>query len=198
MAESFPLSWPAGWSRTKLQTNSAFKAPMSKAVALLRNEVRRMGGSSVVISTNIPLKADGTMRMDREPVDSGVAVYFTRNGKQVVFACDKYDLARENVYAIARTIEAMRSIERWGASEMMERAFSGFKALPETASEGEDCWKVLMLPPMSDARLVKLAHRDIIRNLHATGASSEDFARINVSRDECLRALNAALKGETT
>ena len=198
MADTYPLQWPQGWTRTKIQGKSAFKTPMSKAVELLKNEIRLMRGSAVVISTNIPLKTDGTLRLDREPVDPGVAVYFTRDGKQVVFACDKYDLARENVYAIAKTIEAMRGIERWGASEMMERAFSGFKALPETAGEGEDCWKVLMVPPMSDERTVRLSHRDIIRNLHATNSGSADFARVNVARDDALRALIAATKERKT
>jgi hypothetical protein len=136
------------------------------------------------------------MFVNREPVDPGVAVYFVRKEKQVVFACDKYDLIRDNIVAIAKTIGAMRGIERWGASEMMERAFSGFKGLPETASKGEDCWMVLGLAPMSPANLVRLVHRDAIRKLHANGASSEDFARVNVARDDALAALVAATKGE--
>jgi hypothetical protein len=192
MADTTPLRWPAGWQRTKLPVTSKFKAAMLKAMTALRGEVSRIGGTSLVVSCNLPLRADGSFRLDREPVDSGVSVYFTRNGKQVVFACDKYDLLRDNVYAIAKTIEAMRGIERWGASEMMERAFAGFKGLPAEAGEGEDCWKVLMLPPMSDARMIKLAHRDIIRNLHATGCASGDFARVNVARDDALTALAAA------
>jgi hypothetical protein len=66
--------------------------------------------------------------------DPGVAVYFQRDGKPMVFACDKYFESCDNVYAIAKTIEAMRGIERWGASDMMERAFTGFAALPQQAS----------------------------------------------------------------
>jgi hypothetical protein len=134
------------------------------------------------------------MHVNREPVDPGVAVYFVRNEKQVVFACDKYDFLRENIHAIAKTLEAMRGIERWGASEMMERAFSGFKGLPETAGKGEDAWIVLGIAPMSPAHLVTLVHRDLVRKLHARGAGSDEFARVNVARDDALAALVAANK----
>jgi hypothetical protein len=175
-----------------MQVASRFETNTTKALKLLHAEVQRLGGSALVISTNVPLKADGTMRLDREPVDPGVAVYFQRNRKPVVFACDKFDVVRDNLYSIAKTIEAMRAIERWGASEMMERAFSGFKGLPETAGQGEDCWIVLNVPPMSPAHLVTLAHRDLVRKLHAAGASSEQFSRINVARDDAMRALTAA------
>jgi hypothetical protein len=192
MVEAFPLAWPAGWERTRLQVVSRFETSTTKALDLLTVEVARLGGKSLVISTNVPLRADGKMRADREPVDPGVAVYFQRNDKPVVFACDKFDVVRDNLLAIAKTIEAMRGIERWGASEMMERAFSGFKGLPETASEGEDCWKVLNLPPMSPKHLVTLVHRDLVRKLHADNASSDDFSRVNVARDNALRALEAA------
>jgi hypothetical protein len=195
MAEAFPLSWPVGWNRSKMQVSSRFDTNTTKALKLLTTEVHRLGGTSLVISTNVPLRADGQMRADREPVDPGVAVYFQRQGKPVVFACDKFDVVRDNLQAIARTIEAMRAIERYGASELMERAFSGFKALPENAGQGEDCWIVLNIPPMSPAHLVTLAHRDLVRKLHAKDASSEEFSRINVARDDAMRALTAAQKG---
>lgn len=194
MADAYPLSWPQGWTRAKLQRASKFKATGSKAHKFLMAELNRLGASGVVVSTNVPLKADGTMRLDREPLDPGVAVYFQRNGKQVVFACDQYEDMAENLQAIAKTIEAMRGIERWGAGEMMDRAFSGFKGLPDQASDGEDCWKVLDLPPMSPAHLVILVHRDLTRKLHAKQSASEEFSRINVARDDALRALKAAEK----
>jgi hypothetical protein len=109
-----------------------------------------------------------------------------------VFACDKYDVVRDNFTAIAKTLEALRGIERWGAGELMDRAYSGFAQLPAKASEGEDCWMVLLIPPMSDERTIRLSHRDLIRNLHATGADSDSFARVNIARDNALAALKVS------
>lgn len=196
MTDAFPLQWPQGWTRAKTQRGSKFKSSGTKAHKFLGEELKRLGAGGVVVSTNVPLKADGTMRLDRQPIDPGVAVYFQRNGetKQTVFACDQFEDMCDNMMAIAKTIEAMRGIERWGAGEMMDRAFSGFKGLPAEASEGEDCWKVLGLAPMSPAHLVKLVHRDLVRKLHAGNGNSEDFSRINVARDDALRALTATEK----
>ena len=67
--------------------------------------------------------------------DHGVAVYFKHGERSMVFACDKWDAIRDNIYAIGKTIEALRGIERWGASDMLERAFTGFIALENMSSE---------------------------------------------------------------
>jgi hypothetical protein len=65
------------------------------------------------------------------PHDPGVAIYFDYQGKMMSFACDQYLNVTSNLHAIGLTIEALRGIRRWGASDMMERAFRGFTALPE-------------------------------------------------------------------
>ena len=90
-----------------------------------------MGGRNAVISTNRPVRRDGLPYASaREPDDPGVAVYFEREGDRVCFACDQYDRVWKNMRAIQKTIEAMRGIERWGSKEMLDRAFTGFTALP--------------------------------------------------------------------
>jgi hypothetical protein len=45
-----------------------------------------------------------------------------------VLACDLFNEVRLNMHAIGLTVEAMRQIERCGASSMLERAFRGFMA----------------------------------------------------------------------
>lgn len=136
MAEAYPLYWPEGWKRTGYREYSRFKSGFGAARNLLTAEIGRMGGTGVIISSNVPLRNDGLPRANQpEPSDPGIAVYFKHKGKEMVFACDKYRRTWENAYAIAKTIEAMRGIERWGASDMMERAFRGFAALPEKAAQ---------------------------------------------------------------
>lgn len=130
MAEAFPLYWPEGWARTRYRERSRFKTGFGAARNVLFAEIERMGGSRVIVSTNVPLRIDGLPRANMpEPGDPGVAVYFRHKGRDMVFACDKFVVVRDNVYAIAKTIEALRGIERWGASDMMERAFKGFAQL---------------------------------------------------------------------
>jgi hypothetical protein len=136
--EAYPLQWPAGWKRSTYRSSSNFKVP--EAFGRIRDkllaEVRRMGGTSVVLSTNIPLTKDGLPYAKfAAPADPGVAIYFVRKGKAMALACDKWRTVAENVHALTLSIEAMRGLERWGSSEVMERSFTGFTALPPPMSE---------------------------------------------------------------
>lgn len=100
-----------------------------------------MTTKDVIISTNIKLRNDGMPYSSaKAPDDRGVAVYFkkwnedTRAYEDMCIACDTFDQVGCNLHAIGLSIEAMRGIDRWGCSELMNRAFAGFKALPEQGS----------------------------------------------------------------
>lgn len=192
---AYPLQWPDGWPRTKDIQTSKFKATTDKARKKLLDEVARMGGEAPVISSNVPLRADGHMRADREPVDAAVAVYFQRNGKGMVFACDRYDFVKDNLHALALTIEALRGIERWGASEMMERAFSGFKQL-NAENESMSWWRMLVVKPEATVAEIEKAYREMAKFAHPDmpGGSHEAMAALNVARQQGLDA--ARSKGE--
>jgi cytochrome c5 len=47
-----------------------------------------------------------------------------------VIACDSYSTVRANMRAVGATVEALRAIQRHGATSLLERAFTGFAALP--------------------------------------------------------------------
>jgi hypothetical protein len=72
----------------------------------------------------VQLRQDGLPYANRRaPSDTGAAVYFSYKGRQMCFACDKWQDVYDNIYAISKTIEALRGIERWGAGDMVEQAF---------------------------------------------------------------------------
>lgn len=129
--EAYPLSWPAGWPRSKYPQSARFDTSFTSARDGLFREIKLLGGTHVVLSSNLSLRRDGIpLAGQRQPSDKGVAVYFYRRGKQMAFACDRWNKIEDNIRAVAKTIEAVRGIDRWGASEMMERAFTAFEALP--------------------------------------------------------------------
>lgn len=132
MIEAYPLHWPAGKPRTDAPRSSAFgKKTFAQARDFTLAELNRLGAREVVISTNLETRQDGLpYSRSRIPEDKGVAVYFEWCDRQMCFACDQWDKLEHNIYAIGKTIEAMRGIERWGSSDMMRAAFSGFEALP--------------------------------------------------------------------
>ena len=171
--ESYPLCWPEAQPRAERQENSAFNTGFVKCRDLLFWEVQRMGGKEVIVSTNIPLTRDGQPKANYSPRDTGVAVYFTRKKKSYVFACDKYVRVHDNMLAIAKTIAALRGIERWGARNMMEQAFSGFLRLPEKAVE---TWRaVLEFTPeqLVSLDLVEARFRSLMRSYHENGSNPD-------------------------
>ena len=83
--EAYPLTWPEGWIRTRIQDRKAQPAWMKSARdcrELLIRELERMGVETVVLSTNVPLNMRGDLTAGIEPLDPGVAVYFSRKMKE--------------------------------------------------------------------------------------------------------------------
>lgn len=193
MTDAYPLAWPDGWARTKRPERSRFNVSFDKARQELEWEIQRMGGRYVVISTNVPLRRDGRPYASQghrpDHGDAGVAVYFERDGKQMVFACDRWDYVQDNMRAIQKTIDAMRGIERWGASDMMERAFSAFQALPPPKH-----WRdILAMPkdmPATRENIVS-AYRMLAAVRHPDrGGSTEAMAELNAARDAALKEVS--------
>ena len=183
--KAYPLTWPSWIPRTPLHkiTYSQFKTTEGKAIDELLQELRRIGARNVVISTNVPIRKDGRPYARVPNIqDHGVAVYFTRKGVEQCIACDKYKLIGENVRAIGKTIEAIRGIERWGSSQMVDAAFQGFAALPETAG-GEAWWQVLEVSMDATPDEIQEAYRALSKLHHPdVGGDPEMFRHISEAR----------------
>jgi DnaJ-domain-containing protein 1 len=145
--EAFPLSWPVGWPRTRHPTRARFGAKgrgetLYVARSRLQEELRRLGATGMVISSNIPIRNDGLPYSNvREPADHGVAVYFQIKGEPRVLAVDKWDRASDNLVAIALHVEAIRGQLRWGVGSV-EQAFGGYKALPAVGAPTD--WRLVL------------------------------------------------------
>lgn len=185
---AFPLCWPDGWPRARWRKSAPFKVPATQARKELLEEIARLGGKDVIVSTDQPLNRDGSATLNRRAVDTGVAVYFTRKGRSVVLACDQFDQLHDNMRAIGKTIEAMRGIERWGASDMLDRAFTGFEALPAP----EQWWQVLGLVQGADRAAIDTAYRRLALQAHPDRPTGSDaaMARLNSARDAAIVAVN--------
>jgi len=175
---AYPLAWPMGWGRTSRRSRSRYS---DRSVAMARieltDELRLMGARDVVISSNLQLRNDGLPRSgQRQPLDPGVAVYFKRKGKDGCFACDTWLSVEDNLWAIVLTIRALRQIDRAGASDMLDRAFTGFQALPAPSSEW---WQVLGVEPDVAEVLVRARYRELVKQHHTdAGGDRIQFERI--------------------
>ncbi len=137
MVEAYPLYWPENRARTdrSRRENARFEMRFARARDEVSRQIEllcgRYSAPSIVISTNLPLRRDGLpLASQRPPDDTGVAVYFMYKKKQTCFACDRWLKIEDNMQAIAKTIDALRGVARWGTGDMLEAAFTGFMALP--------------------------------------------------------------------
>lgn len=185
MTEAFPLSWPIHWPRTPpyKRSNPNFKSMFGREINVIKNEVQllvgRYANSSLVISTNQPLRKDGyPMASYKISEDPGVAVYFMKNQKQVCIPCDKWVKIEDNLRAVGKTIEAIRGIERWGAKETVDAAFQGFEALPPGTGKTENVMvqKVDYFGGFTSVEAVQLRYKTLVKKLHPDlGGNQEEF-----------------------
>lgn len=171
MVDAYPLHWPPAWPRVKYQERARFDTTFASARNNLLRELSLLGATNVVISSNIELRRDGLPYANaRQPEDVGIAVYFTLNGEQQCIPCDKWTRTEDNLQAIRKTIEALRGLERWGAKEMVNAAFRGFKALPETIIMGEHTarawWEVLQVSQTADMDVIEAAYKRLLHKVH--------------------------------
>lgn len=191
----FPLAWPVGWKRTPAdrRVRASFKSyghamTPTKAREQLTRELQRLGVpfGQWALSTNVEIRSDGLLRGDRgEPTDPGAAIYFrmTAGGKPKVFACDKWNRVGDNIAAIARHIEALRAVDRYGVGEM-EQVLAGYTALPPSA---EDWRSVFAFGPDETPRFAEVDRRykRLMTAAHPDTADGDTLqaARLNTARD---------------
>jgi hypothetical protein len=202
----YPLHWPEGWARTKSyqRRNAPYKVTIAAAVSGLHNSLKLLGAlpGSVVISSNVPPgNGLGTPRNDGTRVDDpGVSVWWTtRTHGERVIACDRWGSVRENVRACGLALEALRSLERAGASQILERAFTAFGALPASsvAPVARPWWEVLgftqeMLGALS-LGVVDARYRELALKAHPDrGGTQEAIVELNNAREAARRHYGGA------
>jgi len=148
---------------------------IADGVERVRDELKRMGISDddLVISSNLQLRLDGFPRSSqREPDDPGIAVYWRDAGDTRCMAIDRYDRVADNLAAVAATLEAMRAIERHGGAEILNRAFTGFAALPGPGTS--EHWADVL-----DASDAEGSYRRLRAQHHPDrGGSADQFQRV--------------------
>lgn len=183
MIDNYPLYWPPGWPRTEDPQRARFNTSGESARNILFNELRLLGATNIVISSNAQLRRDGLPYVGQRLDDCGVAVYFDLNGENQCVPCDKWSRLDDNIQAVRKTIEALRGLERWGAKEMVNAAFRGFKALPGAIEVGEATvrvwWEVLQVDPKADWEVISSAFRQLAKKTHPdSGGNSYAFQEV--------------------
>lgn len=206
MTASYPLYWPRGRRRTpavdrrrarfnekrnNVRYTQTAELTIASALERLDFEIERLGVSNPILSTNVERRLDGRPRSDNRLIeDPGAALWFTLQGQDTVLACDRWDRVADNIAAIAKHIEALRGIERWGVGSIRE-AFAGYAALPydssrpaDTSPQVQSWWQVLDVDRAAPWSEIEARWRDLMRTAHPDQGGDPELAkRLNAARD---------------
>lgn len=205
--QAYPLSWPPAWPRTAFRREGNFWAKTQAAPGQFSGQRRRtvaeavtgimhelkllgVGNWNVIVSTNLVLNRDGLPRSDqKQPLDPGAAVYFKLKDRPAVLACDKWSHVQDNLWAMAKDIEAQRGRIRWGVGTV-EQAFAGYMALPPAgASAGASWWNILGCAHDAPFDVVKDSYKDKARAAHPDNGGSHDaMVLVNAAWDQARKS----------
>jgi hypothetical protein len=150
---------------------------------VVADQVRLFGGRDLIISSNLELRLDGNPRSNqKQPADRGVAIFFKRKDDDVALACDIYTTVEDNLWALCRTLDALRQIERDGSPSLINRAFKGFAALPDPNTK--KWWEVLNLPETADDVTIRRTYLQLAKQYHPdAGGDAVMFDQVQKAYD---------------
>jgi hypothetical protein len=182
--------------------NGQFKMPFNDTLDHLEYELRALKATDVLIEAGFSLaqiRNDGWPRGGQEPNHAGVVLYFKRGADTLRFACGTYRTWRQNLHAVMLTLEALRAIDRYGATSGHEQ-YTGFKQLPPGTEsvwsvDSAATWLAARTPWVKDGAAIiddydtyRRAYRESAASLHPDrGGSTELFQALG----EVARVLEA-------
>lgn len=123
------------------RTASRFDSKWSQTLDLLERELIPLKATDLVLEVDVPergIRNDGRLRADTRASSPAVVIAFeSKIHGPMLYRCDRYyaqwssqgDDWQQNARAIALTLEALRAVDRHGATETGQQ-YTGFKALP--------------------------------------------------------------------
>lgn len=179
MQFEYPLKWNNRIPRTTRPKSSAFGSrSVSFAGIELERELSLLGGTQVVITSNLKTKIGGGFYAQQGRIeDAGICVYLSFNGKSKCFACDKWDLPQDNIWALKLNVSAIRGMERWGGSNFMDGLFSGFASLPDPNNALHTAPDYFL--SCQNQEQTKLKYRELVKKMHPdVGGSTQEFQEL--------------------
>ena len=194
-----------GWSPASAdRPTSRFDASWSVIVTDLERELHHIGAADVVLSVVVEspasaVRMDGGIRSGAKVIHPGVRLTIGRSNQgPLVFDCDTYQRQawrssagpswHHNLRAISKTLEALRAVERHGASS--GRQYAGWAEIEATSSGTSALERLAEIARVdTDSLSPKELIRAALRAAHPDhGGSGELFAEVTRLRGQIPEA----------
>lgn len=187
--------WPV--DRTKNRTQSRFKAGYSDTMRLLERELDFLRAKNVVIQADCGpemIRRDGMLRSGAMLRGPGIILSFESKHGELSYPCDTYTHWECNIRAIAISLEALRTVDRYGVTRRAEQ-YKGWDRIegptkPST-SNVEDAALLLAkyhVVPFRDILksrgIFEAAYRVAATKTHPdAGGSVDEFKRVQAAKE---------------
>lgn len=200
--------WPDQQPATPVskRQDARFTSDYAARLDLLEYELGQINAKDVILEAFIAkgsTRADAWPRSEAKSTGPGLILSFTTNGEAREFAADNYRDWKDNLYGIAKTLEALRGIDRWrgradgkqyaGFSPVLSQKTSaqGTSAAATgafTSAEGAAAYiakhsKQQASSILSNSVVMKGAYSEAALKLHPdTGGAHEAFIRLQQAK----------------
>jgi hypothetical protein len=115
-------------------------APWSRIMKDLERELRHLNAVDVILRMDVEarhIRSDGQLRADARPASSAIMLQFQARNidgwPRLVYKCDVFRDWQSNLYAIAKSLEALRLVDRYEVTTAGEQ-YAGFKQIGATST----------------------------------------------------------------
>lgn len=182
--------WPG--PMTADRKPSRFRAGYGDTMSLLEAELRHLNAKAPVLLMALrpeDIRLDGRPRASSRPAHPGVILCAGTRYGPARWPCDRYTDWSDNLRAIALSLEALRSVDRYGVTRHGEQ-YRGWTALPAPGDSGEFATRAAameFLRTIIGGRVDVLRIDDSLREAEKLthpdrGGSAEAFKRVQAAR----------------
>lgn len=155
-----------------------FRSSYDDTIRLLDRETDYLGAPLVVIQIDVTreqIRLDGLPRASARPFSSGVRVSFASDYGPLMYATDRYLDWRDNLRAIALSLNALRAFDRYGVNERGQQ-YTGWLAIGAGPNMDEAAARKLLESYGGEKLALKATHPDM------PGGSEAAFANVQLAR----------------
>ncbi len=132
--EKWPREETPEWDR-----GYPFKSGYQDTLNRLDKELTALNAKEVVVQVNVKradIRLDGQLRSDAKVLHPGVILSFKREGRDISMPCDACKDWKDNLRAIALTLERLRLADLYGVTQSDEQ-YRGWEALPPPGAQAQ-------------------------------------------------------------
>lgn len=192
--------WP--YADAPVRKGYAYKADYSTIIADLAAEMDALDASDVVLSmplTRKDIRRDGWPVAVARPLHPGVILTVYTQVGELEFACDENARWQHNLRAISLTLEALRAVDRHGATKRRQQ-YAGYLTSGPVKAENtfteQEAWEFLSRQSGQDVEWIRSepgAYRTAVRLAQMrshpdTGGSDDLFRQLSAALETLERA----------